>query len=103
MRRETEEKISVRRQLCQEYQNSGESMSCFSRAKGIPFWRLRAAIKKTESETAFPGSSFQEIMTIPLTGGSEFTVVLRNGRALKIPATFNEKSVAQLVTVLERC
>jgi len=78
-------------------------MSGFSRMLGIPFWKLRAAIKRTQSETASPDGGFQEIMTIHATVTSEYTVVLRNGRALKIPSTFNEKSVARLVEVLERC
>ena len=104
MRRETEENGSLRRQLCRDYQESGESMSAFSRTKGIPFWKLRAAIKKTESETTSPSSNFQEIITIPArVAASEYAAVLRNGRVLKIPATFEDHCVRRLVAALEGC
>ena len=76
---------------------SGQSFKEFSSERGIPYWTLKSAVKRIESE----GGSFREV-AVP-GSGSEFTVRLRNGRELRIPNLFSPKRVQQLIEILESC
>jgi hypothetical protein len=103
MPRETPRQRAARLTLYQGYIESGQSLSEFSRERGTTPWKLRHAIRKTESEASGkPG--FQELGLPPgIESGGEYAVQLKNGRELRIPAHFSEKRVRQLVEILESC
>ena len=100
---ETAVKRQERILLYQEYMESGQSMKGFSTERGLNYWVLKSAIKKTEAEVSAGGTNFQEVALPANAVGSGYTVRLRNGRELEIPALFSEKRVRQLVEVLEQC
>jgi hypothetical protein len=54
-----------------------------------------------KSETATEGV-FREVFLPVATGSLEYTVILQNGRELRIPGGFSAEQVAVLVEILER-
>jgi hypothetical protein len=99
MRRESEEKRIAREQLYQSYKESGLSMSAYSRERGVPFWQVRGAVKKSEAVTE---NLFREVVLPAATRSLEYTAVLRSGRELRIPGGFSAEQVSTLVEILER-
>lgn len=99
MRRESEENRRAREMLYQSFKESGLNMSAFSRERGVPLWKVRGAVKK--SETATEGV-LREVFLPVATSNVEYTVILRNGRELQIPRDFSAEQVAVLVEILER-
>ena len=102
MRKETPKQRTERQGLYQSYTESGQSIAEFSRERGTSSWRVRAAIRKTESEQKHDGGGFQEVSVSGIAGG-EYSVTLQNGRELRVPVHFSEKRVRQLVEILETC
>lgn len=80
-----------------EYCESGLSIREFSDERRVSYWSLKAWAKRFESE----GRKFIEI-GVPL-ASPEYTLVLRNGRELRIPGLFSEKRLRQLIGVVEEC
>ena len=80
-----------------EYQESGLSLKDFCSERGLTPWTLRSWCKRTEGE----GSNFVEV-ALPA-AGAEYSVILRNGRELKVSGSFSEKRVRQLIAVIEQC
>lgn len=98
---ETSSKRAGRQRLYQEFMESGQSMREFSIERGVAYWVLKGAIKKTEAKSGSDG--FREV-ALPATGGAgEYVVSLKNGRELRVPTLFSEKRVRQLIDILERC
>ena len=96
-------KQRVERQgLYQAYTESGQTIAEFSRERGTSSWRVRSAIRKTESEQKRNGGGFQEVSVSGISGG-EYSVTLQNGRELRVPVHFSEKRVRQLIEILESC
>jgi hypothetical protein len=101
MQRESAEGRTQRLEIYQSYIESGQTVAAFSRERGTTPWKVKSAIRKSESE-AGNGSGFQEV-SVPAGGSGEFVVTLRNGRELRVPPYFSEKRVRQLITILETC
>ena len=99
MRRESEDNRRARELLYQSFKESGLNMSAFSRERGVPFWKVRGAVKKSEAATE---GAFREVFLPVATGSLEYTVILRSGRELRIPRGFSAEQVAVLVEILER-
>ena len=99
MRKETAKKRSERLQLYQLYRESGQTLSEFSRERGVTYWKAKSAVKRTETEGSQP---FQELV-VPSGISGEYVVTLRNNRELRIPEHFSEKRVRQLIELLETC
>ena len=85
------------RQVVAEFEESGLSVKDFCEERGINTWNLRDWRKRTGG----PESKFVEVALSA--GGAEYSVVLRNGRELKVSGSFSEKRVRQLIAVLEQC
>lgn len=101
MPKENPKQRAERLALHRSYSESGQTITEFARERGTSYWRVKAAVRKTEVELG-RGSGFQEV-ALPALGGGEYTVTLRSGRSLGIPAHFTEKRVRQLVEILETC
>lgn len=101
MSKETPKQGAERRALYREFLSSGKTAAEFARKRGISHWRVKAAIRKTETERQSAGE-FREV-TLPVLAGVSYTVTLRNGRELLIPLQFSEERVRQLVGLLESC
>jgi hypothetical protein len=86
--------------MYQAYSESGQTPTEFARERGTSYWKVKSAIRKTESESASP---FQEVSVGGAIAGAEYRVTLRNGRELNVPAHFSEKRVRQLIGILESC
>lgn len=97
---ETEEQKRTRLQIYESFKDSGESIKCFARTNGLTEWKVRTAIRKTESETGL--GSFQEL-NISGISESSYEVELANGRVLRLKGMFSTKRVEQLLKVLEQC
>lgn len=102
MPKENPKQHAERLALHQSYSESGQTITEFARERGTSYWRVKAAIRKTEGELA-RGGAFQEVALPALGGGGEYTVILRSGRELRVPAHFSEKRVRQLIGILEAC
>jgi len=104
MPKETQEQRAERLRLHRAYTESGQTVSEFSRERGTTPWKVRSAVKRTESEGPSGKHGFQEMALLPDVGGSgEYSVTLKNGRELRIPGHFTEKRVRQLIEILETC
>jgi hypothetical protein len=101
MPRESSNQRKERLSLYQSYTESGQTITEFSRERGTSYWRVKSAIRKTEAELQ-RGGEFQEV-SLPVSGSGEYSVRLKNGRELEIPAQFSEKRVRQLIGILETC
>lgn len=99
MRRESEDNRRTRELLYQSFKESGLNMTAFSRERGIPFWKVRGAVKRSEATTE---GAFKEVFLHVATGSLEYTVILRSGRELRIPRGFSAEQVVMLVEILER-
>ena len=102
MPKESPKQRTERLALYQSYMESGQAITEFSRERGTSYWRVKSAIRKTEAEQKRGGGSFQEV-SLPVLGGGEYSVTLRNGRELRIPGHFSEKRVRQLIEIIESC
>ena len=89
--------------LVQTYRESGQTIAEFARERGSTPWKIRYAVRRTEKEEE-KISGFQEI-AVPLSGSSvsDYSIVFRSGRELRIPAHFSEKRVRQLIEIVESC
>ena len=101
MPKETPKQRAARLVLHQAYSESGQTITEFARERGTSYWRVKAAIRKTEGELQ-GGGGFQEV-ALPAMEGGEYVVTLRSGRELRVPAHFSEKRVRQLIGILETC
>jgi len=103
MRNESEEKRAERHRLVAEYEQSGKSIKAFCEERGISYWILQERIKKSKREER--GEIELRFKEIPLLSSVEdqYVITLLSGRSLKVPAAFQEKSVEQLIGILERC
>jgi len=86
------------RGIVSEYEQSGLSLKEFSRERGLSEWSVRQWRKRSAGGIG----EFVEV-TLPSSGAAPYSVLLRNGRELRLGSTFSEKRVEQLVEVLERC
>ncbi len=104
MPRETPKGRGERLAMYEAFTESGQTLTEFGKERGITYWRVKSAVNKTEAELQ-KGSSFKEVsLPGPIVGsGGEYSVTLRNGRELQIPAHFTEKRVRQLIEILETC
>lgn len=105
MPKETASGRQARLSLYRAFTESGQTMTEFARERGTSYWKVKAAVKKSEGEAGGRTASLFKEVPLPATelGASEYTVLLRNGRELRIPAHFTEKRVRQLVEILESC
>jgi|GEM_PF-2075615 len=107
MPKENVEQRGQRLSLYQSYVESGQTIAEFARERGSTAWRVKWAVRKTEAEQKQNGNGFSEVATMPTgsfgVGGGEYSVTLRNGRELRVPAHFVEKRVRQLIGILETC
>jgi transposase-like protein len=85
------------RQLVAEFGESGLTVKDFCEERGINTWTLRDWRRRIEAQEG----GFVEV-TLP-GAGAEYSVVLGNGRELKVSGSFSEKRVRQLIAVLEQC
>jgi hypothetical protein len=95
--KKAQERRTQWRRLYQEYVESGLNAKEFSRERRVLYWSLKAWVKRFEAE----GSKFVEIGA-PLVS-PEYTLVLRNGRELRISGLFSERRLRQLIGVVEEC
>ncbi len=102
MPRETEQQRTARLLLYQSYSESGQTIGEYSRERGTTPWRVKHAVRKTEMERSSK-HGFQEISASGIESGGEYSVTLKNGRELRIPAHFSDKRVRQLIEILETC
>lgn len=101
MPKESPKQRTERLALHRAYSESGQTITEFSRERGTSYWRVKAAVRKTEAELQ-RGGDFQEV-ALPALDGGEYAVTLRSGRELRVPAHFSEKRVRQLIGILETC
>jgi len=101
MPKENPKQRSERLSLHQAFSESGQTITEFARERGTSYWRVKSAIRKSEVELR-RGGDFQEV-SLPSSGGGEYSVTLQNGRELRVPAQFSEKRVRQLIGILESC
>jgi len=97
MRKVDVERQARWRRIYQEFRASGQSCRKFSAERRIPNSNLKYWARKFESEQ----SAFVEIAAP--TAAAEYTLVLRNGRELRIPGMFSEQRLRQLIAVVEAC
>lgn len=105
MPKESQSGRAARLTLYRAYTESGQTMTEFAKERGTTYWRVKAAVKKSELEAGGRASALFQEVPLPAAGLSpgDYTVTLRNGRELVIPAHFTEKRVRQLVEILESC
>ena len=103
MTRESMEQSEARRALYEEYKTSGEGLTGFSRARDIPYSKLRRVVEKSRKESG--EEVFREVTPrrSAAVSVSEYRVTLSNGRELTLPEHFNGTVVRELVELLERC
>lgn len=102
MPKESPKRRAERLALYQGFVESGQTVTEFSRELGTSYWRVKAAVRKTESEQQ-RGGSIREVALPGIGGNGEYAVMLRSGRELRVPAHFSEKRVRQLIEILETC
>ena len=102
MPKETPNQRRERLGIYQLFSESGQTITEFSRERGLTYWKVKAAVRKTEVE-GNNGSGFREVALPEAAGTGDYAVTLRNGRELRVPAHFSEKRVRQLVEILESC
>ena len=100
MPKETSKQRTERLALHQSFIESDQTMSEFARERGLTPWKVKHAVRKSEAEQ--PSIAGIQEVSLPLGGGS-YSVTLRNGRELCVPAHFSEKRVRQLIAILETC
>lgn len=98
MRRKRPKDASEWRQVIGEFEESGLSAKDFCEERGLNTWTLRDWRKRVEKQDG----KFIEV-SLPAGAAAEYSVVLRNGRELKVSGSFSEKRVRQLIAVLEQC
>jgi hypothetical protein len=101
MPKETAERRAARLAVYQAYSESGQTITEFSKERGISYWKVKGAVKKTEGEGS--ERNFQEVAVTPLVMGGGYAVILRNGRELRLPVHFTENRVRKLLEILETC
>ncbi len=109
MSKSTEQEYAARLALYESYRASGQTVKDFSRECGVEENKVKYAVrvhsvKRSPARAEAEPCAFREIPVKPFSGGSaEYTVVLANGRFLKVPPQFEEQSLRKLMEVLEAC
>ena len=83
--------------IIREYEESGLTIKDFSKEAGVSAWSIKDWRKKFRIES----DTFVELACPSI--GAEYSIVLSNGRELRVSGSFSEKRVKQLIGVLEEC
>jgi hypothetical protein len=81
------------------YEGSGLTVRDFCRERGVNYYTFKGWQQRFGKEE---GGGFREL--VPVAGDeASYSVVLRNGRELRLGAGFSAARVRQLVELLESC
>ena len=86
------------RRICEKFMESGLNMKAFAAEIGVNYYTFKAWQKRF---TEVPSGEFMEV-TLPAASGA-YSLVLRNGRELKLSGSFSEARVRQLIGICESC
>jgi len=86
-----------------EQERSGESVSVFCSTRGINYHSFKNRKTHWNNKRVRQSSSANSFIEVVPESKALLRVVLKNGRTLEVPSTFEEANIRRLLGILESC